>query len=147
MKLTPELLKDILKQHPINWTEEETKEVLPLLGLTAKEYYHHAAGGARSTRRFEVHCRRTYLVRVHINTSRCVSFNNEYINWGESLSGVSFGGVDTVLNLLQLTITMANKVDHSYDGNISFNPEESEYTENEFGELVYILNDLLFTNA
>ncbi len=145
MKLNPEQLKLILKQHPINWTEEETKEILPLIGLTAKEYYHHAAI-KNPTRHFEVHHKRLYLFKVELDEGCSISISNEYIDFGDGLHGICFGGQDTVNAALLLIISMANRIDRSFTGQVNY-PEESEYTEQEFEELVNTLSDIVFQNA
>lgn len=147
MKLNPEQLKQILQQRPIFWTEEETKALLPLIGLTAKEYYYHAdEAGSNSTRRFEVHHKRLFLFSVHINTSRSISINNPYINWGESLSGIAFGGMDTVKDVIAIIVHMANRIDQQYTGQVIYH-EDCEYTEEEFQSAIMHLNDIIFTNA
>lgn len=144
MKLTSEQIKNIMQEKPLMWGELEIREILSILGLTVKEFFQ---AGLSPFKRFEIHHKRFYLFKVEIDDTRCVSFNNEYVNFGDDCSGVSFGGVDTVKDLLQLIVPMVSKMDINFDGQVSFNPDESEYTEEEFMKLVQTINEEVFHNA
>jgi hypothetical protein len=141
MKLTIEELKDILSKKPILTNEAEINEAFALLGFKLKEYN---KAGLSQFQRYEVHHRRTYLIKVEVDESRCLSLSNEYIDFSDGCHGVSFGGIDTVTQLIQTVILIAQKVDRTYTGQISFNEDESEYTEQEFMELLEVLNEEIF---
>jgi hypothetical protein len=144
MKLTTTELIGILEQKPVLAHEMEIKEVFALLGFKLKEYYKAALSAFQS---YEVHYRRTYLVKVQVDDSRCLSLSNEYIDFGEGCHGVSYGGVGTVKELLQTVILMAQQLRSDYRGVAYFNEEESEYTESEYRELIETLNEKLFEEA
>jgi hypothetical protein len=144
MKITSEQIKNVLQEKPIMWGESDIREILSILGLTVKEFFQASLS---EFKRFEIHHKRFYLFKVEIDNSRCVSFNNEYVNFGEGCHGISFGGTDTVKDLIQLIVPTCSKMDKNFDGQISFNPDESEYTEEEFMELVQTLNEEIFHNA
>jgi hypothetical protein len=141
MNITIDQLKDVLSQKPVLTNEVEIKEVFALLGFKLKEY---SKAGLSPFQQYEVHYRRNYLFNVAVDDSRCLSLSNEFIDFGDGCHGVSFGGIDTVTQLVQTVILIAQKVDRSYTGQISFNEDESEYTEQEYSSLVDVLNDEIF---
>jgi hypothetical protein len=141
MKLTIDQLKEILSQKPVRADESDIREVFSLLGFKLKEYNR---AGLSHFQRYEVHYRRNYLVKVEVDVSRCLSLSNEFIDFGEGCKGVSFGGIDTVKELIQTVIVMVTKIDRSYTGQVSFVEDESEYTKEEFASLVDALNDEIF---
>jgi hypothetical protein len=144
MKLTTTELTGVLEQKPVLANEMEIKEVFGLLGLKVKEYHR---AGLSAFQSYEVHHRRTYLVKVEVDDSPCLSLSNEYINFGEGCHGMSFGGVRTVKELLQSVILIAQKIDRDFNGTAYFNEEESEYTEAEYRELIETLNEKMFEEA
>jgi hypothetical protein len=144
MKMTIDELKEILSKKPVLTNEMEIKEVFSLLGFKLKEYY---KAGLSASQSYEVHYRRNYLIRVHVDDSRCVSISNEFIKFEEGCSGVSFGGIDTVTELIQTVVLMAQRIDRSYKGEAYFDEEESEYTEEEYAALIEVLNEEVFKEA
>jgi hypothetical protein len=102
---TKEDLRRILNTAPIKIHDDELKSLFQMIGLKVKEL--HTGFGGKETS-FELHHRRLYIIRITVNTSRSVSFHNEYINFGEEggVHGVAVGGIDTVKELLRVLLTM-----------------------------------------
>jgi hypothetical protein len=144
MKITTEELTQILAAKPVQANELELKEVFALLGFKLKEYSKASLSPFQS---FEVHYRRTYLFKLEVDDTRCLSLSNEFINFGDGCHGMSFGGVDTVKEVIQTVILMAQKLNSGYDGQIGFNEAESEYTEEEYAALIEVLNEAVFNDA
>jgi hypothetical protein len=143
MKLTEVELIELLEKQPVRVDEYDIKEVFGILGLKLKEYFKTSALGP-SHAHFEVHYCTEYLFQVEVDNTRSVSINNEYRNLCGDGTGLCFGSTDTLKDLLKLVILLSGNLKTSYRGQVHFDPERSEYTEEEFKSLVDILNQHIF---
>ena len=84
MKLTNELISQILRKRVYDCTREEIESVLKLVGFQVKEWHHTDADSKEDGKRsistcFEVHHRYFFLIEISAdNSNRIVSYSNEW---------------------------------------------------------------------
>ncbi len=126
MKLTKELISTIIAKKPIQLTKDQCIAVFKLLGLQIKEFQDNRDNSNGSSISFEIHHKRQYIINVDAGLARAISFNNEWVNFGEGCHGVSMP-VENVGELLAITVNFfIEKLHIKYDG--------PEYSEDRFYE-------------
>lgn len=121
-KLTKDELIQALNKNLMECSENEIRFVFDVFNLTLKEGHFHDNFGLR----FEIHFKRTFIVRVVTNSSKTLSFENEYVNFGEGAHGIAMGKVETLAETLVVFINMftPNLLQHA-EYNINFEEEHS----------------------
>lgn len=101
-KLTKEELKTALEKLPTELTKEELSFIFDCLSFQIKEYY----SGVHNIS-FEIHFERTFIIRVQYPKEKgTMSFNNEFVNFGEGTHGIATGRAKDTLELVNLFINM-----------------------------------------
>lgn len=136
-KLTKETIEHTLTNRPILASADNLKGVFELFGFRLKEFKKRVPPMAIQQDQFifEVHYRRTYIIKAHITQdSHMVTFSNEWIKFEDKSSGVSMP-VRTVTELILAVMNLfMHKLNINYQGPTY--SEESEYTFEEMSELL-----------
>lgn len=136
-KLTNSDIDAILSKKIVDTTKDELMAIFKLLGLQIKEYSRIDKAATEedkkpySSCRFEVNYKRNFIIGIDAeSSSRLVSFNNEWVNFGDDCHGVSMGIAD-IRELMLITVNMfVEKLCREYDG-----PEYREDEDSEYGSL------------
>lgn len=135
----------MMDKHPLDLLKEEIQAAFFLVGFSIKEY---KKPESKTYLSFEVHYRRTYLVKLTFDETRSMRVSNEYVDFGESCHSMSFGGQDTLLDAMQVTtLLLAPKLLKGYNGVVNLDPDKCEYNEGELKELMKVLNECLFADT
>lgn len=140
MRINKRQISDTLSSSTYNVQENFLKELFHLLGLRIKEYDMNF-----KTVSFEIHYRTTYVIAVDADTSKCLSFSNEYINFSDDVDGITM----PIKNVKELILIVLNffmpKLNIRYAG-VSFNEKNYDYEKREFIELIEFCNTEIFKN-
>lgn len=126
--MTKEEIKDAFNKRPSELTKEELSELFGVFSFLIKEYN-------KSDQKvlFEVHYRRTFIIRIEYPIEKgAMSFNNEFVDFGEETHGIATGRANNMSELINIIFNMFNdnllaKVRHS----IFFDEENSVYSSEE----------------
>jgi nuclear transport factor 2 (NTF2) superfamily protein len=140
-KLTTAEIEELINKRAIECSEDELKELFSVLGLRLKEYRKHKSGSLH----FEIHYKREYVLNYReFDGNYLGSFGNEYIDFdGEGTSGMSMR-VTSNKELIQLFFGIASRLLRlQYEG-VTFDEDESIYSQEEFTELIEKVNEMVF---
>jgi len=132
IKLTNERIDDIVGQKVYYATKENLAAVFKLLGLRIKEYS-RTDRGVGSTEEFhscsfEIHYKREFIIGLEADSSsRVISYNNEWVNFGDGCDGVAIPTEDVKEMLLTVLNLWVDKLCRGYDG-----PEYNEKRDGEY---------------
>ena len=101
-KLSKEKLIEALHKPIMECSEEEIRFVFHIFGFNLKEACFNDDIGMN----FEVHYKRVYIVRVVCTLSHLLSFENEYIDFGDKTHGISMGHTETLAETMVVFINM-----------------------------------------
>lgn len=99
-KLTREQLRAALNKRIIDCSEDELRFMFHVLYFDLKEFYQET-----DRVRFEVHFKRAYVMRIEAGNGP-LSFNNEWIDFGEGSTGVSIGITYSVGEIITIFLNM-----------------------------------------
>lgn len=100
--MNKEEIKSALQKRPSELSKEELSELFEILCLNIKEY--QIKGDSLF---FEIHFRRTYLIRVEYPIKKgWMSFRNEFINFEEENHGYSMKQAQNTGELINIFINM-----------------------------------------
>lgn len=127
-----EEIKLALAKRPDELSKEQLSEIFGIFCFQIKEYRR-----SNSKVSFEIHFKRTYLVRVSYPiTAGAMSFSNEFVYFSEGCHGLSMGRTESTSDLISLFVGMfyANlliEADYSpyYDGENSMYSSAQEAQE------------------
>ena len=127
MKLTKEIIEKIVKKRPVEILKDEAIALFKLFGLQIKEFKEFINDdNSLWQTSFEIHHKRIYIINVDAGLAKAISFNNEWINFGDGCHGLSMP-VENVGELVALTLNFfIEKLRVKYDG--------TEYDEDTFWE-------------
>jgi hypothetical protein len=141
MKLSKELISEILRKRVYDCSKEEIEAILRLVGCQLKEWYHSDAikkDGDNEHRSistcFEVHHRQFFLVEVSgDNSNRIVSYSNEwFMEHGLAMPTDNFGiAMHMVFNYLLPKLPVEFK-----------GPQYDEFKDSDYGSMEH-MQDLL----
>lgn len=131
-KLTKVEMKAAFSKSPDQLSKEELSFLFYIFSFQIKEYY-----SGKNNISFEIHYERTFIVRVHYPIDKgLMSFNNEFVNFGEGCHGISMPRVKDSGELIKLFInmfykTLLSEADYTayYDEEESLFSSEEETTE------------------
>lgn len=118
--MTKEEIKEALAKKPSELSKEQLSEIFGIFCLNIKEYHVN-----ERELRFEIHFRRTYLVRVSYPIGwGSMSFSNEFVNFTEGCHGIAVGKAKDTMELLIIFTNMFYK-------NLLIDAEYSPYYDEE----------------
>lgn len=131
-KLTKKELADALRKNLTECSENEIRFAFHVFGLTLKECYFSGENGMS----FEIHFRQSFIVRlIAAHKTGVLSFENEYIDFGEGTHGIAMGKIETLAETIVVFINMFGpNLLQSVGYNISFNEEMSLFNSVEEAE-------------
>ncbi len=101
-KLTKEQVKELLSKKPHEMTKDELCFLFEIFCFQIKEYYQH-----ENNISFEIHFRTMFLIRVNFPIKPgMMSFNNEFIDFGEGASGISMTPPENIGRLFKIFFGM-----------------------------------------
>ena len=101
-KLTKEQLKELLSKKPHEMTKDELCFLFEIFCFQIKEYYLH-----ENNISFEIHFKTMFLIRVNFPIKPgMMSFNNEFIDFGEKTSGICMTPPENIGRLFNIFFGM-----------------------------------------
>lgn len=101
-KLTNEQVKELLSKKPHEMTKDELCFLFEIFCFQIKEYYLH-----ENNISFEIHFKTRFLIRVNFPIKPgMMSFNNEFIDFGEETSGISMTPTENIGKLINIFFNM-----------------------------------------
>lgn len=101
-KLTKEQVKELLSKKPHEMTKDELCFLFEIFCFQIKEYYLH-----ENNISFEIHFKTMFLIRVNFPIkSGMMTFNNEFIDFGEKTSGICMTPPKNTRKLFQIFFGM-----------------------------------------
>lgn len=96
-KLTKEQVKELMSKKPHEMTKDELCFLFEIFCFQIKEYYLH-----ENNISFEIHFKTRFLIRVNFPIKPgMMSFNNEFIDFGEEASGISMTPPENTKKIFQ----------------------------------------------
>ncbi|MBD8349373.1 hypothetical protein [Dysgonomonas sp. HGC4] len=100
--MNKEEIKIAINKKPSELSKEELSELFGVFSLQIKEYCK-----SEQNVQFEVHFKRTFILRVQYPIEKGImSFNNEFVDFGEDTHGISMGRADNMIELFNIFFNM-----------------------------------------
>lgn len=104
IKLTKDELIKALHKELMECSVDEIRFVFHVFGFNLKEL--DSKGGGDTAIDFEIHYKRVYIVRVVVSTNNVLTFENEYVNFGNDTHGIVMGQAETLAETIVVFINM-----------------------------------------
>lgn len=140
-KLTKEQVKEVLNKRPCELTHEELTFIFYIFSFQVKEYY-----SGENNISFEIHFERTFIIRVNYPKEKgLMSFNNEFVNFGEGCHGTAMPRAKDTGELIRLFVNMFyDNLLSSANYTATYDEEESMFdSQEEASEYLKFVQDLI----
>lgn len=140
-KLTKEQVKELLSKKPHEMTKDELCFLFEIFCFQIKEYYLH-----ENNISFEIHFKTRFLIRVNFPIKPgMMSFNNEFIDFGEKTSGISMTPPKNTGKLINIFLKMFyNNLLQIVEYEVYYDSEDSKFSSfEEADEYLQLAKDII----